>query len=129
MDTMQPSKEAHMKTRHRSLLLAVLAIWVRFATQGAAAGNAVVLCDSVCSGSAGCDTSCYATQFDFDQGYPPTTCGDYGASCCGDGLCDPATEGCNVCPADCGSVTTCNSECNHTTSAPVEKYAMRLTSV
>ncbi len=85
--------------------------------QAAPAAHRVVsshVCDDVCSGGASCDAECWESQFDYDQNYPSTTCGDQGYACCGDGWCDSAAEGCNVCPDDCGYQSTCGSGCTST---------------
>jgi Cys-rich repeat protein len=100
-----------MRTRKRLLLLGLVAIWIAGLNQSPVTASAPSrLCDSVC-GSGSCDRECWLTQFDFDQGYPATTCGDQGYECCGDEFCNPATEACNGCIADCGSVSSCESEC------------------
>ena len=99
-----------MHTRKRLLLLGFVGIWIAALSQSPAAVTPARLCDDLC-GSGPCDRECWATQFDFDQGYPATTCGDEGFECCGNGSCDPATEACNGCTADCGSVSSCESQC------------------
>ena len=103
-----------MSTRNRLLIIAMVGLWLGWPYQATQA-RASHVCDDVCGSGASCDAECWLTQFDFDQDNPSTTCGDQNYSCCGDGWCDNA-EGCNVCPDDCGYVSTCgtctdNSQC------------------
>ena len=104
-----------MATKKGFMVVVSVACWLRLIAPTAASVTAssgmAVLCDEVCSANPGCDDSCWATQFDFDQENPPTTCGAYGGSCCGDGVCNPGSEGCNACTDDCGVVDSCPDEC------------------
>jgi hypothetical protein len=112
--------------RFRQLLL-IGAVWM-YLHPGAIALHAtgVLFCSDVCPSST-CDSSCYETQFDYDNDNP-TTCFNFGSwdqdySCCGDGQCTAGENGsncnvdchcgdgvcnsgetCNTCPSDC----TCN---------------------
>jgi hypothetical protein len=107
-----------MSTRVRILLVALVGVWlvtaseVRVAAVEPVPAKAFsVVCDDLCSQGASCWEECWLTQFEFDQDYPSTTCGDEGYDCCGNDVCDTLTEGCNVCQDDCGWVPSCESEC------------------
>jgi hypothetical protein len=96
-----------MEARKRILLLLMAAFWVVVMNRGVQAAH---VCGDVCDG-ASCDAECWATQFDYDNNYPSTTCGAQNYSCCGDGVCDSGSEYCGSCTEDCGSSPTCASEC------------------
>jgi hypothetical protein len=60
------------------------------------------ICDTVCDGSADCNTVCFIDQEAYDNG-DPTSCYAYGVyplPCCGDGICDVTNE-MGTCDADC----------------------------
>jgi hypothetical protein len=100
-----------MRGRNRIVMLALVAVFLRLSDQPAAAPFAVV-CEDVCAGAATCNAQCWMTQFEFDNDYPSTTCEGAGyTDCCGNDECNPDTEGCNVCPGDCGYVSECEIEC------------------
>jgi len=93
-----------MQTRKRLFLVALLGIWIAVLNRpanAAALDEGGVLCEESCGQGNACDHECWLTQFDFDQEYPPTTCGEQSYSCCGDGVCDSAFEG--GCSDDCGT--------------------------
>jgi hypothetical protein len=95
-----------MKPRTRMLMAVGMWCWI-FAVGGVptAAARSGHVCDEICGSGSACDAECWLSQFDYDQDYPSTTCGAEGFECCGDGLCNPSTEGCNACPDDCGYVS------------------------
>jgi hypothetical protein len=97
-----------MESGKRILLLLMVAFWVGHMDRVV---HAARICEDVCTGGGNCDKECWLTQFDFDQGYPATTCGDQSYSCCGDGMCDTGTEYCGYCTADCGDSYSCDNEC------------------
>jgi hypothetical protein len=99
-----------MDTRRR-LLLAMVAIWFMFQHREVRAFESKV-CEDICAEST-CDHECWLTQFDYDNSYPSTTCGDQGFSCCGDGFCDTVHEYCGSCADDCydADAASCDSEC------------------
>ena len=101
-----------MTIRYRLLVAALVAMWMvaPTATTSVSARSSHV-CDTLCGDGASCNQECWRTQFDYDQDYPSTTCGAEGFECCGDGTCNPLTEGCNVCTDDCGWTSSCNIEC------------------
>lgn len=99
-----------MRSR-RLLFVALVGLWAVRTNAGLAAAPAI-LCEDVCSGGNSCNAECWLTQFEFDQAYPPTTCGAQGYNCCGDGMCDSSTDGCNGCTDDCGEVPTCENGCD-----------------
>lgn len=90
-----------MLSRLKLFFLLLMVAWITTPTRVLQA--MAVLCEDVCTPS-NCDADCWVQQSDFDNGWPATTCVDQGYSCCGDGICDGGTEGCNVCPEDCGTV-------------------------
>lgn len=94
-----------MSIRNRIVIIALISLWLGWPHQSAQA-RASHVCSDACGNGASCDSECWLTQFDFDQGNPSTTCGAQDYSCCGDGWCDYA-EGCNVCPEDCGYQNYC----------------------
>lgn len=111
-----------MRTRTRVLVLAAAWCWIYgLGTNTSVAARSSHICDELCGSGAACDAECWLSQFDYDQDYPPTSCGAEGYECCGNGSCDPNTEGCNACPDDCGYTTeTCppgncplGAECCH----------------
>src|SRR5678815_2605163 len=108
-----------MRLRKRLLFVALLGIWVGLANQGVAAANVPShVCDTVCANGATCDAECWLTQWDFDEDHPSTTCGNEGYDCCGDGSCNPQTEGCNACTDDCGYVPSCEPYCTSNAQCP-----------
>ncbi len=78
-----------------------------------AAKDSSHVCSEACE-AVSCDQECWLTQFDFDNDYPSTTCGDESYSCCGDGVCDAGTEFCFSCTEDCNetSGSVCSDECS-----------------
>ena len=100
-----------MQTRKRLLLIALVGIWFGMATQGTAAPRVLHVCEDLCVNAASCGQECWLTQWEFDQDYPSTTCGDEGFDCCGDGTCNAGPEGCSVCPDDCGYESCPAPEC------------------
>lgn len=108
-------------TISRLRLLALLACMCAFVARRDARVFAYpTSCDDLCSTSS-CETSCFATELDFENG-TPTTCYAYGTYdlgqvCCGDGFCaTDAGEDSSSCSYDCGhpipTVPTCgNSVC------------------
>jgi hypothetical protein len=92
----------HLRHLTCAVFLLTALAWVGHESAGVMARSNDI-CDDVCDGSSGvtCDTRCFATEIDFENGNP-TTCGEYGATCCGDGICDTGVE-MDVCPDDCGS--------------------------
>jgi len=102
-----------MRTRNRLLFMALLGLWVGIVNQGVVAARVRNnnICGDACPSGQSCGYVCYLTEVDFENGGPSTTCGDEGYSCCGDGVCNPSTEGCNVCTSDCGEVASCYSGC------------------
>lgn len=96
-----------MRAKTRILMVAIVALWIGWRDQPMAAvgSESSHVCDDVCSGGAACDAECWLTQFDYDQDYPSTSCGNEGYTCCGDGWCEPASEGCGACSDDCGDVS------------------------
>ena len=100
-----------MQTRKRLLLVALVGLWFGMATQGTAAPRVLHVCEDLCVGAASCGQECWRTQFEFDQDYPSTTCGDEGFECCGNGMCNAGPEGCGVCSDDCAP-ETCDNECD-----------------
>ena len=96
-----------MDLRKRILLAAMVACWIGVMNRGIQASH---VCSDVCDG-ASCDQECWLTQFDYDNEYPSTTCGDQSYSCCGDGVCDSASEYCGSCTSDCGGSPSCGTEC------------------
>jgi hypothetical protein len=104
-----------MQSRVRLLIVLSLGLWVGMPNRGVLAASHV--CSELCPGGAFCDAECWLQQSDFDNGYPATTCGGQGYSCCGDGICDTRNEACNACTQDCKSVSNCggctsNDDCN-----------------
>lgn len=99
-----------MLTRTRLLMVAVVSLWAVSLHQMPLAARDSPVCEELCA-SVSCDEECWLTQFAFDNGYPPTTCGDEGYACCGDGVCDSSIEYCGSCTEDCGGGPTCESEC------------------
>lgn len=98
--------------KRRLMLFSLVAAWMAVGdlpTVEAARDSHV--CSEICNGGTQCGQECWLTQFEFDQDYPPTSCGDQGYDCCGDGWCVPGPEGCNVCGEDCGDVPQCDVEC------------------
>lgn len=107
-----------MQTRNRLVLALLVGLWTAIMGQRSVVAMGANTCDEICAGGAYCSQECWLTQFDFDQDYPPTTCGDQSYSCCGDGMCDTSSEACGICTADCGEPSTCgpafctnNSDC------------------
>ena len=102
-----------MAVRSRLLTIALLGIWVGLADRNVsgAGGLNPYLCEEMCSASPGCGTECWRNQWEFDNEYPASTCGDEEYSCCGDESCWPLYEGCNYCQQDCGTVPACANEC------------------
>jgi hypothetical protein len=101
-----------MRSRHRVLFFALLMLWVVGSGPRGAGAYSSHVCDELCTNGANCEAECWRTQFEFDQAYPSTTCGNEGYDCCGNGECNPGVEACNVCPSDCGYVSGCSSpEC------------------
>lgn len=100
-----------MRSRQRLLFVLLVCLWAVRIDAGLTAAPAI-LCQDVCSGGNSCNSECWLTQFEYDQAYPPTSCGDQGYTCCGDGMCDASTDGCNGCTDDCGEVPTCENGCD-----------------
>jgi hypothetical protein len=100
-----------MKTRKTFLVIVMAALWGGLANAPVSAKAFSHVCEDLCGTGAGCDATCWLTQYDFDQDFPSTTCGDQGYECCGDGFCNPIWEACNVCPTDCGYVSSCEEIC------------------
>jgi hypothetical protein len=102
-----------MDTRRR-LLLALVAIWCVLQHREVRADESKV-CEDICAEHT-CGQECWLTQFDYDNSYPSTTCGDQGFPCCGDGVCDSGHESCGSCSADCydAGAASCESECVYT---------------
>jgi len=96
-----------MQSQRRILLVFMVGFWMALMNRGVQASH---ICQDACDGAA-CDAECWLTQFDFDNEYPPTTCGEQSYSCCGDGTCDSGSEYCGSCLSDCGGSPTCESEC------------------
>lgn len=96
-----------MESRTRILLLVMVAFWGGLLNRGVQASH---VCSDICDGVS-CDQECWLTQFDYDNEYPSTTCGEQSYSCCGDGVCDTGSEYCGSCTDDCGGSPTCETEC------------------
>lgn len=113
-----------MQTRTRIVLVAAVWCWIYgLGTTPTVAARSSHVCDELCGSGASCDAECWLSQFDYDQDYPPTSCGAEGYECCGDGWCDPSTEGCNGCPDDCGYVPNgCSVPVECTTFASCPNY-------
>jgi hypothetical protein len=98
-----------MGSRKRLLMLLMVAFWVANLNRVVQASH---LCEDVC-GATSCDSECWLTQFDYDNEYPSTTCGEQSYSCCGDEVCDTGAEYCGTCIGDCLESPTCGTDCTY----------------
>ena len=80
-----------MLTRTRLVIVALVAVWTMSIYEVPVAARDSHVCSEVCE-SVSCGDECWLTQSDFDNDYPPTTCGNEGFPCCGDDICDSANE-------------------------------------